>query len=457
MLRAERFKNDPRVLQAKQLLLEAMQEHVSDLKQPCAKDSTLSKEAEATLKEYNELRGAPLFYPFLGSGFGSGSLVELIDGSVKYDMITGIGVQFFGHNHPVIAEAAIDAALSDTIMQGNLQQNLESFTLASMLTRRSGLPHCFFSTSGVMVNENAVKVAFQKRFPANRILAFDHCFSGRSLTFSQVTDKPTFREGLPLNQPVDYIPFYDHRRPEESVNSAVKMLSQHIARYPGSHAIMMYELVQGEAGFYTAPKEFFEPLMKICKENKIAVFADEVQSFARTEALFAYQMLGLQNYIDIAGIGKLSQVCATLFTEEYKPRPGLLSQTFTGSTAAILSCIKILEMLKDEIYYGKTGRMAKIHQRFTTHLQRIEKEHPSLIQGPFGVGGMIAFTPFDGSHNAAVALSKALFERGVLSFIAGTNPTRIRFLVPALVITDEEIDQVMIIVERVLKELQGNV
>jgi acetylornithine/N-succinyldiaminopimelate aminotransferase len=342
-------------------------------------------------------------------------------------------------------------------MQGNLQQNRESFTLASILSRRSGLPHCFFSTSGVMVNENAVKVAFQKRFPANRILAFDHCFAGRSLTFSQVTDKPSFREGLPLNQPVDYVPFFDYKNPDESIQNSVKTLSQIIARYPGAHAIMLYELVQGEAGFYTAPKQFFEPLMKLCKENKIAVFADEVQSFARTEALFAYQMLALQEYIDIAGIGKLSQVCATLFSDEYKPRPGLLSQTFTGSTAAILTCIKILEMLKDEIYYGSKGRMAEIHKRFAKHLMRINSDDPALLQGPFGIGGMIAFTPLDGSHKTAIEVSKALFDKGVLSFIAGMNPTRIRFLVPALVIKDEEIDHVMEIVEKVLQELKGNV
>ena len=77
-----------------------------------------------------------------------------------------------------------------------------------------------------MANENALKIAFQKNAPATRLLAFDRCFAGRSLIFSQVTDKPVFREGLPLNQAVDYIPFYDPERPEESTREAVLALKK---------------------------------------------------------------------------------------------------------------------------------------------------------------------------------------------------------------------------------------
>lgn len=448
--KAELFRADPRIAQAKLLILEALQDHTSKIRGISSPEDAYLSSSSGMIQEYSEIRGAPLFYPFLGTGIGHGSLVELIDGSVKYDMITGIGVHYFGHSHPQIVEAAIEGALRDTIMQGNLQQNEESLALGKKLVSLSGLPHCFFCTSGVMANENALKLAFQKHYPADRILAFDHCFAGRSLTFSQVTDKPAFRGGLPLNQPVDYIPFYDHERGESSIQASILALKKLIERYPQKHAVMMFELIQGEAGFYTAPREFFEPLMRICKEAHIAVFADEVQTFARTKQLFAYQMLNLEKYVDITAIGKLSQVCAILFTEEYKPKPGLLSQTFTGSTASILSCLKLLELIESSNLYGDRGRIAEIELKFHTHLERLSLKHPKLLRGPFGRGAMIAFTPFDGTHDQAVRTAQALFDAGVLSFIAGTNPTRIRFLVPALVITDPEIDHVMEIVEETL-------
>ena len=65
-----------------------------------------------------------------------------------------------------------------------------------------------------MANENALKAAFQKRFPANRVLAFEHGFAGRTLALSQVTDKPAYRKGLPETLAVDHIPFFDPARPQ---------------------------------------------------------------------------------------------------------------------------------------------------------------------------------------------------------------------------------------------------
>src|SRR6185295_15939981 len=81
---------------------------------------------DACLKQFGEHRAGALFYPYLGSGIGNGPFVELADGSVKFDMISGIGVHHFGHSNPALVNAASDAALRDTVMQGNLQQNAES-------------------------------------------------------------------------------------------------------------------------------------------------------------------------------------------------------------------------------------------------------------------------------------------------------------------------------------------
>lgn len=456
-LRADAFRNDPRILKAKELLLQALSEHTRKLTAISPPRSDLTLGYQELTQAFSAARGAKLFYPFLGSGFGHGSLVELVDGSVKYDMITGIGVHYFGHSDPDLVGAAFDAALRDTIMQGNLQQNIESLELAELFIQSSGLPHCFFSTSGVMANENAVKIAYQKNAPADRILAFDRCFAGRSLTFSQVTDKPPFREGLPLNLPVDYIPFFDPVHPEESTKRAVAELKKLIDRYPGAHAVMIFELVQGEAGFYPGSKMFFEPLMQICKEHHIAVFSDEVQTFARTYRLFAYQHFGLERYVDIVAVGKLTQVCATLFTDQYCPKPRLLSQTYTGSTASILACRDLLKKLINGNYYGDKGRIAAIFHRFESHFKKIEHEHRGLIRGPYGIGGMIAFTPFDGSTENTTAFVHALFDAGVLSFVAGTDPTRVRFLVPIGVITDEDIDNVCEIVKITLLKMKKHV
>lgn len=446
---------DPKIAAAKHLLHEAVIEHQQKLTGVRRPLDSLKQSYHSLVETFSRYRGNKLWFPFIGSGIGNGSLVELMDGSVKYDFISGIGVHYLGHSHASLIDAAVDAAISDTTMQGNLQQNIDSLELSAQLTKAAGLPHCFLTTSGAMANENALKVAFQKQFPASRILAFERCFVGRTLTLSQITDKPSFREGLPRNVEVDYIPFFDPSHPQESTAKAVATLKTLIARYPKGHAVMCMEFVQGEGGFYSGTPTFFKTLVEILKENHIAIFADEVQTFGRTQKLFAFQYFGLQSEVDIVSIGKLSQVCATFFTDEYQPRPGLLSQTFTGSTSAIKVGKQILHELLAGGYYGPEGKIQQIHERFVKQLEDLSKRFPDLIQGPFGLGCMIAFTPYDGSMQKVTNFAHRLFDAGVIGFIAGTQPTRIRFLIPAGAITFEDIDRAMEIIEQTLRSSSG--
>lgn len=449
-LTAYQFRQDPRVQAAKSLLLEALQDHQKEITHVRPPKLEMQGLYANLLETFVNYRGGPLYFPYIGSGFGHGALVELLDGSVKYDMISGIGTHYWGHSHPDILLSNIEAALSDTVMQGHLQQNLDSLELSQLLIHASNLDHCFLSSSGAMANENALKIALQKKFPAHRILAFDKCFMGRTLALAQITDKPGFREGLPSNLGIDYIPFYQADYPEESTKRAIEVLKTHLKRYPKQHAVMCFELIQGEGGFHLGSTDFFIQLMEILKEQDIAIFIDEVQTFGRTSSLFAYQYFQLEKYVDIVSLGKLSQICATLFRNEFKPKPGLLSQTFTSSTSAIHASKYIIQHLLQDHYLGPQGRITQIHTQFVQAFQEIEKRHPHLLQGPYGIGSMIAFTPFDGELAKVTKFIQDLFQAGVISFIAGALPSRVRFLVPAGVITDQDIQNVVQIVEAVL-------
>ncbi|MBA3722608.1 MAG: aminotransferase class III-fold pyridoxal phosphate-dependent enzyme [Parachlamydiaceae bacterium] len=447
---ATQLKNDPRLIQAKKLLLETLEDYqkkITTIKPP---NSELEQSYHELLETFMNLRGGKLYFPYIGSGIGKGALVELLDGSIKYDMISGIGAHFWGHNHPDLLFSTIDAALSDTIMQGHLQQNVDALELSELLISASGLDHCFLSSTGVMANENALKIAFQKKAPAHRVLAFEHCFMGRTLAMSQITDKPSFREGLPSSLHVDYIPFYNVNNPKESTDLAVSMLRKHLSRYPKQHAAMCFELVQGEGGFFPGTTEFFTALMKILKEHDIAIIIDEVQTFGRTPALFAFQYFNLQDYVDIVTVGKLSQVCSTLFRTNYKPQPGLLSQTFTSSTAAIQAAKVIINSLLQDNYFGPNGKIIKVHEHFAKNFKEIETKYPHLIKGPYGLGAMIAFTPYDGDFHRVTKFIHELFKAGVISFIAGSHPARVRFLVPMGAIKPTDIDLVTEIVQNVL-------
>ncbi len=456
--RAEDFFNDTQVKTATKTLVESLKNHQKKLTGVRAADETLKLNYEGQIKKFEEARGGKLFFPFLGSGLGNGALVELNDGSVKYDFITGIGVHFFGHSNAGLIEASIQAALSDTVMQGNLQQNPNSHEFSELLLSAatkndSRLKHCFLTATGVMGGENALKMAFQKRSPASRVLCFQNCFMGRTLLMSNTTDNPAYKQGLPKVIDVDYLPFYDHADPQGSTTRAVAALKNYLEKFPNQHAAMCFELVLGEGGFYPGTHDFFVALMEICRANSIPILVDEVQSFARTTELFAFQYFNLEKYVDAVWIGKASQICATLFTADMKPKPGLLSQTYTGASTAIAAGVYVLKALLSGGFYGSNGRMAKLNAFFAGKLKEIGARHPGLVTGPFGVGAMVAFQPFDGDEAKVKQLVNKLYDNGVMSFYCGHGPTRVRFLMPAGVVTEADITAVCEILERTLGEV----
>ena len=122
VLASEKLKADPRLQQARQLILEAVAEHQAELSTVREPNPALAASYEETLAAFGAIRNGNLYFPYLSSGLGNGPFVELGDGSVKLDFITGIGVHGYGHSHPLLVEAAIDSAIGDTVMQGNLQQ-----------------------------------------------------------------------------------------------------------------------------------------------------------------------------------------------------------------------------------------------------------------------------------------------------------------------------------------------
>ena len=447
------------VQQSIDALVTEVQQQVQHIKGPQPARSELKLDYDQWLKRSAQTRGRDLLYPYIGSGAGHRALVELADGSVKWDLITGIGVNFFGHSYPPLIREGLYAALSDTLKQGNLQMNTEPTRFSELLLteaqRGSKLAHCFLTTSGAMANENALKIALQKHAPAGRVLAFSHCFMGRSIVMSQIGDSPANRVGIPLSTQVDYIPFWNEAKAKtvgkaKFIDMTLRHLERVIARYPGQHACFVFELIQGEGGFNVGDRDFFKALMEMCKAHNIAVWDDDIQTFGRGETMFAYDYFELGDYIDLLCVGKMTQVCATLYTQDYNPKPGLLSGTFIGDAPSLRMGQAIVEALRDGDFYGAKGKLAQHHTLFRTHIQALIDRHPEwfpTVEGlnglVGGVGGMMRFTPFGGAKDKIIAACKALFDVGLIVFWCGHGPYHIRLLPPLPVMTENDWDQIM--------------
>jgi 4-aminobutyrate aminotransferase-like enzyme len=456
---ADGFFNDARIQEAKKLIQDALKEHSSKITGVKAGDPALKESYDTLLKKVAEYRGGALFYNYLGSGIGNGPLVELADGSVKYDFITGIGVHYMGHSHPGVIEAQLNGAISNTVMNGHLQQNADTAKVLEIFSKEackngSEVKNVFLSTSGAMANENGFKIILQKKFPASRFFAFEKCFAGRTLGMAWVTDKAAYRQGLPKTLDVDYIPFYSASDHTGSIERAVYAMKKMLVRYPCQYAGFIMELIQGENGSWVGNTEYFEALINVCKENGISVMVDEVQTFARTKELFSFQYFKLDKHVDVVSVGKNSQVCATLFRDDHKPRPGLMSQTFTGSSSQISAAHYVINEMVTGGYLGENGKIEKLHQHFKGNLEKIAKKYPDKLQGPFGIGAMVAFTIYNGDEPKTKNFTIKLFENGVMSFMAGGHPTaRVRFLLPVMVTEVRHIDEVCEIIEKTLKDM----
>jgi 4-aminobutyrate aminotransferase-like enzyme len=437
----------PRFEQGLRLMLDAVAEAEQTGNPPLA--------PAAMMAELNDLaahRGRAAFYPYLGSGIGRGARAMLADGRWVLDLALGIGVHLFGHGNLDLIEAAMRAAASDLVMQGNLVFNREYNLLMKTLLAHAprGMAHCWLSLSGADANENALKLVRQKRDGRPGIIAFRGCFHGRTSAMAEITDRPDYRIGQPQTFPVRYLPFYNRNDPR-STATTLALLRQTIAREGDQFAAMIVELVQGEAGFVTAPREFFVPLFEECRRVGIPIWIDEVQTFARVSELFATELLNVADYADVITIGKVFQGSAMLFGKEFAPDPALISGTYSGATVPMAVSRRIIEKLISEPLLGPAGREKQLEELTRSHLQRLAAARPGMISHVDGAGAMIAFRIGDGALNRTREFIRRCFEAGLVLYYGGHEPACVRLFLPAGVLTDGELGDAFAIMQRCLE------
>ena len=159
-------------------------------------------------------------------------------------------------------------------------------------TPARGCAHVWLSVSGAMANENALKMIFQKHAPGRPHRRRSSAASRAApLAMAELTDKPAYREGLPLRGSALLRAVL---RPEEpdATRRASSALDAHLARYPGRVAGDALRAGAGRGRLpHRAAASSSRALMQRCREAGIAVWVDEVQTFARTGELFAFRTL----------------------------------------------------------------------------------------------------------------------------------------------------------------------
>lgn len=438
-----------------------------------APDPKRIQESQEVIDQIGKLRGRPLLFPMMPTGKGSGPFIEFMDGSVKMDLITGIGVSLFGYNHPDLMFEAVKASFRAPVMQGTLMPGKGFVKLCDLLVKgargelegqghlsadsKADVSHVWLTSCGTMANELAMKIIRQKKFPAYKLISIKNSFAGRSSTMGELTDEPKYREGQPTFDQVKHVDFFEEEIGlQESVQRTIAQIDQITDAEPGQYCTFVFEPVQGEGGaFRQAPREWWIPVLNHAKSKGLSIWMDEVQTFGRTGELFAFQRFELGQYVDLLTVAKPAHAAAVLWKTEYSPKPGLIGGTFAASGSNLAIGCRIIELLTSEGHLGPEGKIQE-WERFVIRDWHDRKDRIGTKYnfGKLNIsGGMVAMEMLDGQAETIKSLLMKLFDKGVVAFSAGKSPVCLRFLPPMGVMTQELWLQAMTLVEESLAEM----
>lgn len=382
------------------------------------------------------------------------------------DFASGVAVCNVGHNHPEVVKAA-EKQMKELIHAGHNVVYYESYVkLAEKLVGLTGgETMVYFSNSGAEANEGAIKLA---KYVTNRpaIIAFKGSFHGRTLaTTSLTSSSSTYRkhyEGLlPSVYFAEYPYLYrtpykviDEKCPKEYFEQFENIF--HTLIDPYSVAAIIMEPIQGEGGYIVPNKAFIQYVREICDKYGILLIFDEVQSgMGRTGTLFAYEQFDMMPDIitSAKGIASGFPLSAIIAKKEYMSKwpAGSHGGTFGGNPVACAAAYATLEVLERE----GLANCKKMGGYFKDRLYKLQEKYPTLIGDVRGMGLMLAIELIkeDKAPNSemTVAVKNKALEKGLLLLICGTNHNIVRFIAPTIV-TKEEIDLAMTILEECMKE-----
>jgi len=317
------------------------------------------------------------------------------------------------------------------------------------------------ANSGAEAVENAVKIARAHTGRA-AVVAFEHAFHGRTFMAMTLTakEKPYKTGFAPLNSDVHRTPFpYPYRG--VSTEASFAAFKDLVAKVGNDKiAAVIIEPVQGEGGFLPAPTEFLFQLSEHCAQHGIVIIADEIQSgFGRTGTLFASEQLGFIPDLILSAKGLAGGMPLSAVTGRAEimdaPIEGGIGGTFGGNPVAVASALAVLGLLEDGSLFKRASYLGLSVRKTLMDW----KDRFPVIGDVRGLGPMLAFelvkdrASKEANSDAAKALVKFCYERGVVIMTAGTYGNCVRLLFP-LVITDEQLAEAFEVIEEGLKGLQ---
>ena len=390
-----------------------------------------------------------------------------IEGKRYIDLGSGIAVVNTGHNHPQI-RAAVQTQLgqfSHTCL--TVTPYASAVELAEKLNAAapgSSPKKSVLVTTGAEAVENAIKIA-RSHTGRPGVVAFTGGFHGRTnMTLGLTGRISPYKAGFgPFPGEIYHAPFPNayHGVSSQAALDALKMLFT-VEIEPSRVAAMIIEPVQGEGGFYQAPKDFMQALRQLCDQHGIVLICDEIQSgFARTGKMFACENVGIEpDLITLAkGLAGGFPLAAVVGKAEIMdaPHPGGLGGTYGGSPIGCVAALAVLDVIQKE---SLCAHATKIGEYIVSQLQAMQALYPHHIGDVRHLGAMIAMElVYDGdaqrpNPGLTTAIVTEAAHNGLILLSCGIRENVIRIL-PPLTITDALVDESMNLLAKTVEVVIG--
>lgn len=367
---------------------------------------------------------------------GSGAVLWDADGRRVLDFFSSILCTNLGHCHPAVTEAIARQAAT-LVHVSNLHFSEPQARLAELLCELSFGERVFLCNSGAEANEAALKAARRYghvhggRF---EVLTTLGSFHGRTFATIAATGQEKVRRGFePLLPGFRYVPFGDAAAMEAAIGKDT--------------VAILVEPVQGEGGVNVPPPGYLAALREICDRHDLLLILDEVQTgCGRTGTLWAYEQMGcVPDVMTLAkslgnGVPVGAMVCNARAAEGLDL--GAHGSTFGGNCLTNAAAVATLEVLSN----GETlPRARAAAERLRAGLERLRAQHAKKVEEVRGLGlllGTVLATPELAREVAARTLAAGL--------LLNVTAERVLRIAPPLVVTDEEIDEGLAILEKAL-------
>jgi 5-aminovalerate/4-aminobutyrate aminotransferase len=386
------------------------------------------------------------------------------EGRRYIDFAGGIAVLNTGHRHRRVLEAVraqLDKVTHTCFQITPYEPYVALCEKLNALAPGKGPNKTMLMSTGAEAVENAVKIA---RAATGRaaVIAFSGGFHGRTIMALALTGKvDPYKAGFgPYPAEVYHAAFPNALHgisTEDSLRTLAMIFKCDVA---ADHvAAIIVEPVQGEGGFYIAPKDFIVRLRELCDRHGIILIADEIQSGAgRTGRMFAMEHYGVPADLytlakSIAGGFPLSAVVGRADVMD-ACGPGGLGGTYAGNPVACAAALAVLQVFEEERIFERAERLG---ERIGKALDALSARHSEIVEVR-RLGAMIAFElGEDGDpHRPAAELTKKLTVRarelGLILLSCGIYSNVVRILVP-ITAEDAVVDEGLGILAKAASEL----